>query len=165
MTPQPGTWVWGIDLSTKAIDIASRSVTGGIEWHTVWLGGTSDRARCYADALTDLSLAVRAIAGYRPPTIIVIEDPYVKFGDQSYMLGVLALTMGICHLRTLAPVHAVASATWKATCGNGAAKKEQIFDWARAEGYTGDRQDHADAIGISRHALHLYELAVQHGDL
>lgn len=163
--PLPGSWVWGIDLSTRGIDIASRSTEGEIDWHTVALDATTDRARCYAQVLCDLSVAVRAIASCRPPTVVVVEDPYVGFGDPSYMQGVMAITMGICHLRTLAPVHSVASGTWKATCGNGAAGKEQIMEWAVAEGYTGSRQDHADALGVSKHALHLYELAVQHGDL
>lgn len=160
-----GVFVWGIDVSTKAVDLCVRRLGADAEWDTATLTGSPDRPRAFAYALREIDVMVKSWAALRPPTVVVVEDPYVKFGDQSYMIGVLALTLGLVHARTRAPVHAVASATWKATCGDGGAKKPQVMAWAQDLGYEGDRQDLADATCIAEHAAYLYRLAAQHGDL
>jgi Holliday junction resolvasome RuvABC endonuclease subunit len=166
------TWVWGVDTSTKAVDIGALELeTGEHVTATIHLATAHQTFQGAASLGQTLELIeswfafLPAREGWYRPSLIVVESPFVKGGGQDLMmtygciLGALARGAGC-------PVHEVPSATWKATYpGHGHADKARIMAGARKLGYTGVRQDHADALCIARHAAYLWGLAVQHGDV
>jgi Holliday junction resolvasome RuvABC endonuclease subunit len=166
------TWVWGVDTSTKAVDIGALELESG-EHVTATIHLAPPKATFRgANSLANTLLRLQDWFQFLPeredwyrPSLIVVESPFIRGGGQDLMMT-YGCILGSVARYAACPIHEVASATWKATYpGHGHADKALVMEGARKLGYTGTRQDHADALCIARHAAYLWGLAVQHGDV
>lgn len=143
-----GRTYWGVDVGLRRISIASK----GDELHVV-SAATTPKTKI-GQALVDLAFETRAAADELlvisgVPTAVVVESPFGRFPNPSlqYAAGVILETLARMFGEA---VHALPSTQWKiATVGKGNAKKPEVMEWAKANGYTGESQDEADAVCIA----------------
>ncbi len=153
-------WVWGVDTSTKAVDIVTydtESMEGygdfrQINAQTEVFAGAETCARAF-HATCDLAASLTPEG--QEPSLIVVESPFVRRGGQDLMMNygsILAALGTIC----ACPVVEIASATWKAHApGHGHADKKAVADFAWHQGFHFDRQDQADAFCMARYGADL----------
>lgn len=143
--------VYGIDLSTKAVSLATAYTTP----ETLQLDKKTVDAQRLALALGQLTIWFRQ--RIVKPELVVVEQPVGRNSSPSldHMTGVVLAALGVtqtCPIITLVP------GQWKKLAiGSGKATKPEIMLWARGRGYQGSVQDEADALGIAVAGLQILE--------
>ncbi len=149
MDPSP--YIWGIDTSSKLLAVAV-----ALEDRVVAdRGCTFDKDLAHGERLDRIYSQTLRMAGELadefPPAKVFVEELVVFPGRTSPILyqakGVIEAAL---FAATRVDVVPVANATWKRRAvGYGAAKKHEVFAWARRHGYEGVSQDAADAWGTA----------------
>lgn len=148
---------WGVDPSTQRVSIGY-----------VTSGQSGVRTRSFRTDLRDgerlwhiyaetfgLCRELHALA---PARFVLVEQPFA-FGKPvppvSYM-AMAAIMLAATRATGARVAPCAPPGKWKKLAlgdGHGNATKEQVMAWAHANGYNGDVQDEADALGIA-HAAH-----------
>lgn len=144
---------WGVDVSTRRVAAASIDAAGAARWtHT---NIPDDRG---AQRLASIARSTRALAlefadpwASRAPTLIFVEDANVGPSSNKPLVQAVGVVMASLQAACRCVVMEVPIGSWKKeSLGNGAAKKDQVMEFARGElGYTGCVQDEADALCLA----------------
>ena len=143
--------VWGIDISTKQIDIAFVTAEGVWQTNAAVLPKTKVDdvgSRLFA-AWTTIARFADAMRDHFPPVYVMLERPTGKFQSPSLMMtaGVVA---GAVASQVEVPMDFIAVSSWKAAIGlGGNASKAAVRQWAENLGGSIASQDAADALGIA----------------
>jgi len=145
---------WGLDPSTAALALC---VHDGVSYRTASVGlpRHKDPLRRLA---ASLPVAQRFLEGaaheWGLPSLVVVEQPAGTGHNVApatwYATGMTAMAVANA---INCPIHMVGPPSWKKEAlgaGHGHAKKAEIAEWARAQGWVGASQDEADTCGIAR---------------
>ena len=142
--------VWGIDLSTKQLDLAFVADDGSWQTNASKLPRSrdDDPSVVLAKAWDQATQFFSVMAVHFPPVYVLVERPTGRFPSPSLMMtaGIVAGALGKC---VDAPVDFVAVSSWKAAIGlGGNASKGSVRQWADNLGGSIASQDAADALGV-----------------
>lgn len=156
-SPHPDHWVWGIDLSTTAVDLVVVNAAGEYQHIASIPRATQTLPERLAAQLEQTEQFARAMAGHYPPLTVYVELPTGLHPNPPLMMacGVVltALERALQDQPFPVGIHHIPVSSWKqAAVGNGNANKGTILTWASGLGYTGERQDGADALGVATFA-------------
>lgn len=149
-------WVWGVDVSTKAIAIAC--VHGNRhELRTLTIAaGAKNPPRRAMVAHDTIQTWATSIATTCPPIIVFIELPTGRYPKPELMAMYGVVRMAIYRaLHRLYPhpvtIRTITVGDWKKTAiGHGNAGKQHVADWAvYTMGAAPKSQDECDALGIA----------------
>ena len=143
--------VWGIDISTKQIDIAFVTAEGVWQTNSSVLPkkSTDDVGTRLCAAWDTVARFADAMNSHFPPVYVMLERPTGRFQSPSLMMtagivaGAIASTVEV-------PMDFIAVSSWKAAVGlGGNASKASVRQWAENLGGSIVSQDAADALGIA----------------
>lgn len=163
--PESGAPILGVDPSTLRVSMAaafetdSRVVT---RQFSKFKGDDRVGDRLAHIFEQTCELARDMVVRYGVPERVFVEQASGKHMQPPLQYAVGA-TLTALAVTLRVPVVTIPSGTWKLHgVGYGAAKKPEILAWARrCEGYAGESQDEADALGIARAGWRLTHAPVQ----
>lgn len=155
--PHPDHWIWGIDLSTTAVDLVVVNHQGEYQHIPSLARGTVTVPERLLAQLDQTTQFATAMASHFPPLAVYVELPTGLHPNPPLMMACGVVQAALERALQTQPhrvgIHTIAVSAWKkAAVGNGNASKEAVLAWARALGYDGDRQDGADALGVATFA-------------
>ena len=153
-------YVWGVDLSTKALDVAFVADDGRWQVNSCVFAPCDDKPRRLVEQMRRTERFADAMADHFPPLAVFVElptgrhpSPWLTMSCGAVLTGLsIALRERYAHpvsIRTIA-----VSAWKKRVLGNGNASKDAVMAWAQANGYESDRQDGADALAVAAFGAH-----------
>jgi Holliday junction resolvasome RuvABC endonuclease subunit len=138
---------WGVDPGFRRVSIASL-VPGRFKVRSATVPDKLPTVETLSELYAVTLELGRELMSYGQPRSIIVEQPSGRFIKPAlyYATGVIVLALAdFGFVDTLPPT------SWKkAAFGNGALKKPELMERAKALGYTGVSQDEADALGIAR---------------
>jgi Holliday junction resolvasome RuvABC endonuclease subunit len=151
--------VWGVDVSTKSIDVAILCGDGSWQTNAIMVYdqtvATSKHGRRLNIIRERCATTAAAWAQHFPPIAVYVERPTGAHPKPILTMAAGAALMGFEEGLREAFAHPVtcflvAVSEWKKPIvGNGNASKEMVLARARELGYEGERQDPADALCIA----------------
>ena len=145
---------WGLDPGTTALALG---IHDGLHYVTMSAGlpRHRDPSRRLAAALpVAQEFLERAAHRYGPPSLVVIEQPAGtghRVHPSTWFATGVAIQAAAWAIE--APIHWVLPPVWKKEAlgdGHGHAKKPEIVEWAKTQGWKGASQDEADTCAMAR---------------
>lgn len=143
--------IWGVDVSTKQIDVAIVAEDGTWQCNACVFrqGKDPDPGERMQTIHSQWSRFASALYEHFAPAFVFIERPTGRFPAPTLMMTAGVVAAGTNHA-TSVPVEFVAVASWKKAIGlGGNASKGVVRTWAEGRGGLITSQDAADALGIA----------------
>lgn len=154
-------WVWGVDLGLRSTVLCALRPARNPEWRLVDAGeggSISERLARLARRTEDSAVALSAT---HPPACVMVEQPIAAGKMNPHLLwacGVVSAALASA-LADVSVWHVGVSSWKKATVGRGNATKEEVREWAAAQGHPHLPQDQADALAIAAYTLDALEVS------
>lgn len=147
----PPRHVLGIDVDTKAAHFAIVDThTGRFQTNScVWPVGDFSEGRRLIEARLHVHRFTQALQAHFPALCVAVERPTGRFPKPALMMTAGVVCEAVGAASGVAPFF-LAVAEWRKRIGlKGNCTKDDVVSWAQSVGWTGERVDQAEALGIA----------------